>query len=93
MATSYTLREQQDYRKLADIPLPRIPRNKKVDKLYQLEIIEEDTTNRRVKVHYTGYSSDDDEWRGKEDIVVEPPKQGEIIMHVWLVKLSNCYTY
>ena len=84
MATSYSLHEQQkDYRKLADILLPRIWATKRVDKLYQLEIIEEDTTNGRVKVHYTGYSSDDDEWRDKEDIVVvEPPKPGEIIMHV-----------
>ena len=63
-----------------------------MDKLYQLEIIEEDTTIGQVKVHYTGYSSD--EWRNKEDIVVvQPPKPGEIIMHVWLVKLNNCYTY
>ena len=60
--------------------------------MYQLEIFGEDTTNGRVKVHYTGYSSDD-EWRDEDIVVVEPPKPREIIMHVWLVKLNNCYTY
>ena len=92
MATSYSLREQQkkDYRKLADIPLPRIRATKRVDKLYQLEIIEEDATNGKVKVHYTGYGSDDDEWRDKEDIVVvESPKPGKIL-HVCLATLL-CY--
>jgi hypothetical protein len=87
MATSYSLREQQkkDYRKLADIPLPRIRATKKVDKLYQLEIVDEDATNGKVKVHYTGYGSDDDD---KEDIVMESPKPGKIL-HVCLATL--CY--
>ena len=88
MATSYSLREQQkDYRKLADIPLPRIRATKRVDKLYQLEIIEEDATNGKVKVHYTGYGSDDDEWRDKEDIVVvESPKPCKVL-HVCLATI------
>ena len=80
MATSYNLRVQQkkDYRNVANAHLPRIRATKMVDKLYQLEILEEDTTNGRVKVHYTGYSSDDDEWRDKKDIeIIEPPKQGK----------------
>jgi hypothetical protein len=43
MATSYSLREQQeDYQNLADIPLPRIQATKRVDNLYQLEIINEE---------------------------------------------------
>ena len=93
MATSYSLREQQDYRKLADIPLSRIQATKRVDKLHQLEIIEEDSTN-TVKVHYTGYGSND-EWRDKEDtVVVESPKPGKIL-HVCLATLlcniTLCY--
>ena len=79
MASSYNLRAQQkkDYKKLTEAHLPRIRATKRVDKLYELEIIEEDTINSKVKVHYTGYGSDDDEWRDKQDIVViEPPKPG-----------------
>ena len=58
-----------------------------MDKLYQLEIIEEDATNGKVKVHYTGYGSDDDEWRDKEDIVVvESSKPGKVL-HVCLATI------
>ena len=95
MATSYSLREQQkkDYRKLADIPLPRIRATKRVDKLYQLEIIEEDATNGKVKVHYTGYGSDDDEWRDKEDIVVvESPKPGKVLQYN-IIRITLYYVF
>ena len=34
--------------------------NKKADKLYHVEVIEGDG---KMKVHYTGYSSDFDEWK------------------------------
>ena len=79
MATSYNVRVQQnkDYRKLADAQPSRIRATKRVDKLYELEVIEEDTINGKVKVYYTGYGSDDDEWRYEKDIVViEPTKPG-----------------
>ncbi len=77
MAAKYDLRKQQkkDYKKLADTPLPRA---KPVRKDYALEVLEEDTTNGRVKVHYTGYGSEHDEWRDKNDVVVmEPSKPGK----------------
>ena len=53
--------KKKDYRKHADAQLPRIRATKRVDKLYELKVIEEDTINGKVKVHYTGYGSDDDE--------------------------------
>lgn len=42
------------------------------DKLYELEVVERDRANHRVKVHYIGYSSDDDEWRSESDIKIYP---------------------
>ena len=82
MAAKYDLRKQQkkDYKKLADTPLPRAKPVRKDDTLYELEVLEEDTTNGRVKVHYTGYGSEHDEWRDKNNVVVmEPLKQGKYI--------------
>ena len=62
-----------------DTPLPRAKPVSKDDALYELEVLE-DTTNGRVKVHYTGYGSEHDEWRDKNDVVVmEPLKQGKYI--------------
>ena len=77
MAAKYDLRKQQkkDYKKLADTPLPRTRPARKDDALYELEVLEEDTTSGRVKVHYTGYGSEHDEWRDKNDIVVMEPSQ------------------
>ena len=72
-----SLKATKDYKKLVDTPLPRAKPVRKGDTLYELEILEEDTTNGRVKVHYTGYGS---EWRDKNDVVeMEPSKQGKYI--------------
>ena len=43
------------------------------DKLYEIEVIEE--RDDQVKIHSKGYSSEYDEWRVKEDIVL--PKEPE----------------
>ena len=53
MAAKYDLRKQQkkDYKKLADTPLPRAKPVRKDDALSELEVLEEDATNGRVKVH------------------------------------------
>ena len=70
MATaSYDLwkKERKDYKQLSDLQLPRLRAAK--DKLYELEIVEEDVLTQRVKVHYIGYGSEDDEWRDKDEIV------------------------
>ena len=55
MAVKYDLRKQRkkDYKKLTDLPLPRARRGGKNDALYELEVLEENSTNGRVKVHYT----------------------------------------
>ena len=72
MATaSYDLRkkERKDYKQLSDFQLPRLRAAKDKLKLYELEIVEEDVLTQRVKVHYIGYGSEDDEWRDKDEIV------------------------
>ena len=43
------------------------------DKLYATEVIEE--KDNQVKIHYTGFGSEYDEWRNREDIVL--PKEPE----------------
>lgn len=48
--------------------LPRKIKQARID--YEIEIIEEGS---RVKVHYTGYSSQYDEWKEKNDIVISKP--------------------
>ena len=74
---AYSLRKQQrkNNRELSELQLPRAARarTKQAQQLYELEIVENDYTG-RVKVHYTGYDSDCDEWRNKEDIVVIHPQ-------------------
>lgn len=70
-STGYNLRNQEakDYKVLSTLRLPRAKHVKKDDKLYELEVIEEDVYTSRVKVHYVGYDSEHDEWRDKADIV------------------------
>ena len=70
-STGYNLRNQEakDYKQLSTLRLPRAKPVKNTDKLYELEVIEEDVYTSRVKVHYVGYDSEHDEWRDKADIV------------------------
>lgn len=76
MASRYNLRkkDQKNYKHLSDIHLPRAKRAKKEATLYELEIVEEDVYTNKVKVHYIGYDSDDDEWRDRADIVCLKPQ-------------------
>ena len=76
MATRYELRkkDKKNYKDLCQVQLPRAKRIKKDATLYELEIVEEDVYNNRVKVHFIGYDSDDDEWRNKADIVSLKPE-------------------
>lgn len=93
---AYQLRQGQrkNYRELADTKLPRAKRTRKQDdNLYAIEVLEE--KDGQVKIHYTGYSGDYDEWRNKEDIVVptEPEKYHPYDHHQQLafaVKSSLC---
>ena len=69
MAASYNARGRKVNYKLLSNPWPQLPRvrQKVEDKLYPVEITER--TLNRVKIHYIGYGSEDDEWRDADDIV------------------------
>lgn len=92
---AYDLRtkERRNYNesKMAMIPRSRRSRAKKDDTLYELEIVEEDHYNAKVKVHYTGYGSEDDEWRDKDDIVQFKPQIGKVpcCLHPYFVSLLH----
>jgi hypothetical protein len=63
-----------DYNELSDIKLPREKKSKVAkeadrDKLYPVEIVEQDDGNGRFKVHYVGYSSQYDEWRDNSEVI------------------------
>lgn len=67
-----------DYRVLADVRVPkRVKSNhpasrqptESSEKLYRLEVLESDATNKLVKVRYIGYDSSYDEWRPATDII------------------------
>ena len=57
-----------DYRELNKVVLPRATREKK-SRLYSVEIVERNVLAGKVKIHYVGYSSSDDEWRDAADVV------------------------
>ena len=61
--------KRPDYKepKETDIVAVRTKAKTKPDNLYPIEVVDEDLT--RFKVHYVGFSSSDDEWRVKEDVV------------------------
>ena len=42
---------------------------KKLSDIYPIEVVEEDLSTSRVKVHYIGYSKSHDEWKEKDDII------------------------
>lgn len=56
-----------------DLPLPRKERVN-TNKLYDIEVVEEDLENDKVKIHYVGYSSRYDERKCRSEIVIRPPK-------------------
>lgn len=53
----------------------RRPRPQK-SKLYPIEVIERDSETGKVKVHYTGYGSHDDEW--KDDDIVDLSSRADL---------------
>ena len=57
-------------------------RKQKSEKLYELEVVERDRVHHRVKVHYVGYNSDNDEWRDEKDIKIIYPVQGIVRCNV-----------
>ena len=66
-----------NYKLLSEGTTVKLPRPKRARKneLYPIEIVERDTNAERVKIHYCGYSSNDDEWRDLGDIVDLTPPQ------------------
>ena len=61
--------KRPDYKepKETDIVAVRTKAKTKPDNLYPIQVVDEDLT--RFKVHYVGFSSSDDEWKVKEDVV------------------------
>ena len=76
-SNDYSNRKRRLTKKLNEVEgIPREKRKKYNDEeLYPIEIIECDTVNARVKIHYIGYSANEYEWRDASDIVdFTPPK-------------------
>ena len=69
MASEYNLRkrERQDYRKLADIQLPRQTKGSEMREFCPIEVVERE--GERVKIHYIGYGDDEDEWWEASELV------------------------
>ena len=54
------------------VVLPRKTRSgKQADNLYEIEVVAEDGP--RIKVHYVGYGAVYDEWKHKNDIIINKP--------------------
>lgn len=56
-----------DYKELNQVVLPRAIREK--SRLYSVEIVERNVLAGKVKIHYVGYSSSEDEWCDAADVV------------------------
>ena len=66
-----TKKKTINFRELADIKLPKAERAKRLDPdaLYDVQILERDVANGKVKIHFVGYSSSYDEWRSVSELV------------------------
>lgn len=61
-----------NFKELSDIKLPKAKRIKEArneNRLYDVEVLENDPRTQRVKIHYIDYSSRYDEWRPSSDII------------------------
>ena len=66
----YNLRNanrKRSYREMNTLDLPRVKKTSCRNKLYPIKIVERDGS--RVKIHYVGYNSSNDEWREQNDII------------------------
>ena len=80
MATSRPKRctARPDYRSMADVTVPKrrkitcpelkTPTNTN-SQLFRLQVIDENSENELVKVHYVGYDNKFDEWRPKSEVI------------------------
>lgn len=67
-----SLRAREGVLQPAKLPAGR-QKNDPPNKLYDIEVVEE--AGDRVKIHYTGYSDNFDEWIERRDIVYRPPSR------------------
>ena len=68
--------------------LPRRRATSSLKNLYDIEIVDEDEENEKVRIHYVGYSSEYDEWRKRSEIVVRPPHVTRVPSRVDSVNFS-----
>ena len=67
-----TRKRKINFKQLVDVKLPkakRIKATRSESQLYDIEVIEDDPSTQRMKIHYIGYSSRYNEWRPASDIV------------------------
>ena len=71
METSKRHRRTVDYKALANIRLPRASRKLglKSNKLYPIKVIDKNSDNGLVKIHYAGYNTAYDDWRNEAEVV------------------------
>ena len=81
MAYDLRARKVKNYKEVTNIEFCKVGTRKRPreEKLYQLEVIEKDRQNRRVKVHYVGYESEYDEWRDEKDVKIIYPVQSKLV--------------
>ena len=59
-----------NYKELTKVGLPRAVREKQADsRLYSVDVVGRNPLTHKVKIHYIGYDSDQDEWRDEADLV------------------------
>ena len=54
----------EEFCQLREKKMGKVERKSKADRdLYDVEVIEEDTTRKKLKIHFVGFSHEYDEWR------------------------------
>ena len=69
-------REAKNY-KDNGVEIPRNTRRRAKEKLYPVEVLEEDKDEHCFRVHYIGYDEKYDEWIGEENIETLQPQLGK----------------
>ena len=79
MAYDLRVRKVKNYKEIVSVEQCKAAAKKRPreEKLYELEVVEKDKPNRRVKVHYVGYDAEYDEWRDEKDVKIIYPVQGK----------------
>ncbi len=94
---AYALRAQakKNYKELSDVRLPRALRQgaktQTKDDLYDVEVVDEDQSSGRVKVHYVGYGEECDEWKEQSDVVYVCHNASKCHRHTCITNESGCW--